>query len=259
MEKMLCIPLDSLALKVLELDQYADLLQFLPWGNRRDVGISLLRALDAAGATPKTVKQLEELFTIIGPVILDEQSSLVSQMGNMAVSPVPEQVEISREMQEENSLVSKLVHLLDNPDAEVAFAMLSVARNHLSTGGPARLGGTLVPVVFSALKLAARVHAEASAMIKEPHSIAVETAPEIEPKPTAATDVTGEKTIEDSTDETQDVSPDVVPGSVIETVQAEVKEAETPAADPSSSDTLAADPPALDPPKLAPATSQFLR
>ena len=161
MEKMLSIPLDSLALKVLELDHYSVLLQLLPWENRRDVGIAMLRAMDIPGGSPQTVKQVEELFTIIAPVIRDEASSIVDEMGNMTMaSPgLVDQAERWREVQEENTLVSKLVHLLDSEDDEVVFEMLSVARTHLSTGGPHRVGSTLIPVVFLALKLATRIHA----------------------------------------------------------------------------------------------------
>jgi vacuolar protein sorting-associated protein 35 len=243
MERMLSIPLDTLALKVLELDHYADLLQFLPWENRRDVGISLLRALDATGDTPQAVKQVDELFTIIAPVIRDKQPTLTSQLGSVTVSPVPELIERSREMHDEDSLVSKLVHLLDSADDEVAFQMLSVARNHLSTGGPARLGSTLVPVVFSALKLAARVHAaeqQACSVVKEPELSVLASEPE-------ATTISTTDSVEtpcNTTAETKEVCPDV--DSSVENELLEDEKVET-------------NEPATDTPKPPLATSKFLR
>jgi len=167
LEKMLSIPLESLALKVLELDQYSGLLQFLPWNNRRDVGITMLRAIDTSGGIPQTMQQIEELFAIIAPVIREESSSIVDQVGKMKVSPGLEQAERSRDVQEEITLLSKLVHSLNSEDDELAFEMLSVARNHLSTGGPNRVSSTLVPIVFSALQLATRMHGAERKAIEE--------------------------------------------------------------------------------------------
>ena len=49
LEKMLSIPLDSLVLKVLELDHYSDLLTVLPWENRYQVAVVMLMAVQASG------------------------------------------------------------------------------------------------------------------------------------------------------------------------------------------------------------------
>jgi hypothetical protein len=46
LEKLLSIPLDSLALKVLKIEHYGELISFLPWNNRRQVAVSLLQAVD---------------------------------------------------------------------------------------------------------------------------------------------------------------------------------------------------------------------
>jgi vacuolar protein sorting-associated protein 35 len=151
--KMLSIPLDSLALKVLELSHYADLLQFLPWESRRDVGMTMLRAIDTSGGAPTNVKELEELFSIILPVLRDPYSE-------MSYGQNPG--ERSQEMLEENSLVSKLVHLLDHDNVDVTYEMLMVARSHLSEAGLARTGAILVPVVFSALRLGSKVALEST-------------------------------------------------------------------------------------------------
>ena len=224
MEKMLSIPLDSLALKVLELDHYSELLHFLPWENRRDVGIAMLRAMDISGGAPQTVKQVEELFTIISPVIRDETLSMVDQMGNMAItSPGPvEQAERSREVQEENTLVSKLVHLLDSEDDEVVFEMLSVARMHLSTGGPHRVGSTLIPVVFMALKLATRIHAadqkdlvESQAAKQDAILMDKDEAPEdsVEPAPVEETEMKSKGVIMTDAEEESEASNIVAPES----------------------------------------------
>ena len=48
LEKMLFIPLDSLVLKMLELEHYSDLLTVLPWDNRCQVSILMLMTVQAS-------------------------------------------------------------------------------------------------------------------------------------------------------------------------------------------------------------------
>jgi vacuolar protein sorting-associated protein 35 len=180
LEKLLSIPLDTLALKVLQLEHYGDLLGCLPWENRRDVGMTMLRAIvSSGGSPPKSVKELEELFGIIAPVFREEHAvppkehtarevDLLKGLGVVTAAesfgPIaedaPVDAERASERQEGCNLVSKLVHMLDHEDTDVAFQMLCVARSHLSMGGKSRVGYTLVPVVFSALQLVNRIYDE---------------------------------------------------------------------------------------------------
>jgi hypothetical protein len=160
---------DSLALKIFELDHYSALLQFLPWKNHRAVSLSLLRAIDSSSGAPRTVKETEELFSILSPLIHEEQArGVAKQMNNMSLSD-----ERFREIQDEIACLSKLVHLLDSDDTDLTFEMLSVARKHLSAGGEARNGQTLTAVVFATLRLANQVYAAE-------YSEAKKGAPEIE-------------------------------------------------------------------------------
>ena len=175
LQKLLSIPLETLALKVLELYYYSDLLACLPWENRRDVGMAMLHSIVISGGSPpKTPQELEDFFSIVAPVFREEQavphqertaraSALLQGLGVTATEESfgptgdePVMVEDS-EMQEEVNLVSKLIHLIDHEDTDVLYEMLIVARNHLSM---ARVGSFLVPIVFSALRLADRIYAE---------------------------------------------------------------------------------------------------
>ncbi len=72
LEKLLSIPLDSLALKVLKLEHYGELISFLPWNNRREVAVSLLQSLAKVVSTPNSVKEIDELIIGIEPDIRDE-------------------------------------------------------------------------------------------------------------------------------------------------------------------------------------------
>ena len=150
LEKMLSIPLESLALKVLELSHYSELLQFLPWESRRDVGMTMLRAIDTSGIAPMNVSEVKQLFTILVPVIRDHQSA-------DRMDAVESGSRRSNDMREGNKLVSNLVHLLDHENADITYEMLLVARSHLREAGDVCMGFTLVPVVFSALRLINRI------------------------------------------------------------------------------------------------------
>jgi len=71
LEKLLSIPLESLALKVLQLDHYSDLLTFLPWENRRQVAVVMLKAVETSKSNLNELHQIEELFVILTPLILE--------------------------------------------------------------------------------------------------------------------------------------------------------------------------------------------
>jgi hypothetical protein len=108
LETLLSIPLDELAFGVLTLDHYAELVGFLPWTNRRQLALTMLEAVNKAGTSPTSVKEMEELFSVIAPVLRDEQDAppiahtmmtttadaterTANLMANLGVSPNPQQ------------------------------------------------------------------------------------------------------------------------------------------------------------------------
>lgn len=159
LEKLLSIPLDSLALKVLQLPNYGELLSFLPWNHRREVALKLLKAVDDAGKPPTSVKEIEELFGMVEPVIRDEHdmSQMMSGMQQVGLTSMNDQPSL-KQVQQENALVSKLVHLLDHDDTDVVYEMLVVARQHINKGASNRTGQTLVAVVFATFRVAQLVY-----------------------------------------------------------------------------------------------------
>ena len=56
--KLLPIPLDSVVLKVLELEQYSDLITVLPWDNRFQVAVVIIMAIQASGKGLVDVRQI---------------------------------------------------------------------------------------------------------------------------------------------------------------------------------------------------------
>ena len=179
LEKLLSIPLDSLALRVLELEHYSDLLTFLPWDNRRQVAVVMLNAVLTSGKSLIDLGQIEEMFSIVAPLIQGEStggsasggdadggvSRTADPMGALGVGSGPGSDSfdgsgadpISNGFVEEQILLGKLVHLLSSDDTDTAHEMLTVARRHLKQGGKKRVAFTLTPVVYSTFKLLEKV------------------------------------------------------------------------------------------------------
>jgi vacuolar protein sorting-associated protein 35 len=158
LEKLLSIPLDTLGLTVLELDHYGALISFLPRPSRREVGMNMLKAVDKLGSTPRSVKEIEELFAVIQPLLSDGTARQVGgPPGPHGSFNEMESAVNAADMVKEGALVSKLVHLLHHEDTDVYYDMLNVARNHISQGGPQRTQQTLVAIVFAAVRLAQQI------------------------------------------------------------------------------------------------------
>ena len=174
LEKLLSIPLDSLALRVLELEHYSNLLTFLPWDNRRQVAAVMLNAVLTSGKTLNDLDQIEEMFSIVAPLIQDEATHGGGSGGGGADGGVSRTADLmgalgvgsgnggfdgggadptSSGFVEEQILLGKLVHLLHSDDTDTAYEMLAVARRHLREGGQKSVMYTLTPVVYSAFKL----------------------------------------------------------------------------------------------------------
>jgi len=72
LEALLSIPLASLALQVLELNEYSDILAFLPWESRKQVAIELVRAVLASRAPLSDLAKVTKLFEMMGPLLKDD-------------------------------------------------------------------------------------------------------------------------------------------------------------------------------------------
>lgn len=170
LEKLLSVPLDRLALQCLKLDHYSDLIQFLPWSNRREVSKTMLEAVDKAGAPPQSVEELEQLLQVIEPLVRDEIASVTTQMTNLSMNKQqqqymnqmpPQQQPASLDLkvvQSENTLVCKLVHLVNHTNTDTFYVYLEVFRKHLDRPNIShRTRQTLVALVFAAIRLARQI------------------------------------------------------------------------------------------------------
>ena len=160
-EQLLSAPLSSLALKVLELPQYALLMSFLPWGNWKEVAASLLRSVVASNVPLREVEQAEQLFAIIVPLLKDRDGATREADEEGKEAPLDDQ------FKQEQLLVAKVVHLMQNDDTDTLLRILVAARTKFIDGGASRIQFTLVPLVFAALSLAKRVLARERAAAEE--------------------------------------------------------------------------------------------
>jgi vacuolar protein sorting-associated protein 35 len=182
LEKLLSIPLDELALGVLNLAYYPQLIAFLPWANRREVALTMLKAVSNSGNPPQSVQELDQLFSVIAPMLRDEHDvspvtphdasggmeRTANLMAGLGVSPQPQRYLSQSSFdgpsdptlyRQDAALVSQLLDMLDNPDTDVLYEMLEVARNHLNAGKK-RVGAAYMALVFASLKLARRIYRE---------------------------------------------------------------------------------------------------
>jgi vacuolar protein sorting-associated protein 35 len=144
-ESLLSIPLSTLALQVLELNDYADILSFLPWESRKQVALELVRAVVLTRAALTDQEKVEKLFEMIVPLLKDDPDA--------ATNAKEESEEASPAFEAEQLLVSRLVNLMTNSDTDAHFTLLLLARKMFGQGGVKRIQYTLVPLVFAALRL----------------------------------------------------------------------------------------------------------
>jgi len=243
LEKLLSVPLEGMELRdVLDMPDFGMLLTFLPWENRRKVAVEMLKSVVGAGGGAvkkvKDVNELEQLFTILAPLLRDEGmtapsvyddhavvegggGSLISRtanlMGTLGITPSamdqsdmfggpnnnmdaafaqPAQSNFGGDIAHfhmEQSLLAKLVQVLDHDDTDVAYQMLNVARRHIAPGGAARIAVTLPAIVFDALRLLRRVQ-----KLEFPEPVAV---PEKEKEEPEKLQEVAEEETEEATDE----------------------------------------------------------
>ena len=129
-EELLSIPLSSLALKVLDLDQYSELLTYLPWENRRQVATILVRSTLHSNVQLNSIEKIDKLFATITPLLRDEQkdnNDTPPSKDEEATNSANNAIFI-----EEQTLVARLVHQMKNDDNDTQFKIFSMARKQVS-------------------------------------------------------------------------------------------------------------------------------
>jgi len=166
-EKLLSVPLSSLALRVLELSQFSNLLSYLPWYNRKKVARVLLKGILNNGTEISSQENIEALFSMISPLLRDFDPEIDGNDSKIGIPESTDDEQSNREFQEEQLLVARLVHLIRHDDTDSLFRMYVIARKFFGQGGMKRIQYTLVPLVFGALQLARQVYAREQYLVSQ--------------------------------------------------------------------------------------------
>jgi len=164
LERVLALPLapavaPTVGLRgVLELSLFADLVDYLPWRRRKYVSLCVVKAVLGAGESLDSVDKVEKLFSMIAPLVKDQQEEQ-KNVRESADASSKSSAESKAEDEAEQLLVAKLTHLFKHSDVDTQFKILGAARRHLGQGGLGRVRYTLVPLVFRALDLARKIRA----------------------------------------------------------------------------------------------------
>ena len=132
---------------VLDLGNFGAVVEVLPFKVRRDIAIALATTAANSDAKINTMDRVAKLFEVIAPLVYPVQDAPVD---SSEIYSSPE------EFQEEQSLVSRVLHTIDSDEMPVLMKMYSGARKQLGMGGAERLRITLKAMAFLYIKAAVR-------------------------------------------------------------------------------------------------------
>jgi len=159
-QKLLTTPLETLALKVLKLENFPPLMATLRYVPRKSVAMQLLRSVvDVAVSQVDSVKMCEQLLTFISPLIRDEDDTPQNTSNGESGGDKSDGNNNNNadEFTMEQRLVSRLIALIEHPDTDVVFNIYNLARKAFRKGGLKRIRFTLVPLSFGYFRLARRI------------------------------------------------------------------------------------------------------
>ena len=137
--KILTITLESSPIKVLEMNQFVGLMQFLQLQSRRVVAKKIVNSLINARIKIDSQQLLNKITEFLKPLIESP--------------PEGEQEEAAFEFEETHTSVSKIVHLIDTSNIQNHFEMISFLKELFSKAGNKRLKYYTPPLIFSLLKI----------------------------------------------------------------------------------------------------------
>eukprot|EP00899_Mesostigma_viride_P013117 jgi/Mesvir1/21806/Mv04196-RA.3 len=138
---------------VLNLEHYPRLLALLPYGAGKSTALAIVRHVTERGTLVSSPDKVAKLFDFVSLLVRRDAPGAPS---DDTVDP--------EDLEEEQTLVARLLHLLMADDPGTMFAILATAREQLLLGGPRRLPFTLPPLTFHALKLVRKLQQQGKGM-----------------------------------------------------------------------------------------------
>jgi len=169
-EALLSAPLDTLALRVLEIPAYGKLMSRLPWSNWRDVALTLMKSVIKTNSILSEVEHVELLFAAITPLLKDQDGGSVGAGGGSGADDdvATHAIALPPGLKEEQQVVARCVHLIKADDTDTLLRIYVAARKAFTNGGSQRVQFTMPPLVFGALALVRRVIAREAGAANDP-------------------------------------------------------------------------------------------
>ncbi|KAH7286873.1 hypothetical protein KP509_32G026000 [Ceratopteris richardii] len=130
---------------VLNLTNYPKIMEHLDYGTNKIMAVVIIQSIMKNGTFIMEADKVEALFQLLKELVQDSDGS-----------PTLDELD-EEDFMEEQNLVARLVQMLTNEDNDEMFKILITAKKHFQKGGSKRLGYSLPPLVFSALKLVRRL------------------------------------------------------------------------------------------------------
>ncbi|KHJ43079.1 vacuolar protein sorting-associated protein 35 [Trichuris suis] len=142
LSKLFRIPIETYndVLTLLKLENYGLALSMLDHRGRIKIASCIVMNMLDERTEVNTVEAAEKLLTLLGVLLTDQ----IDQ---------PRDYEKSDDFVEEQTLVSRMVHLLHSDDRDVHHAIIIAAHKFFNKGGRYRLIHTYVPLIFKAFVL----------------------------------------------------------------------------------------------------------
>lgn len=141
--KLLTLPLDSLSIAVLRMDEFPKLMKYLPLTKRRIVALKICQAVTNSAIPLVNMEMVRQIMDFVDP-LLREAKELAD------LDPT--------EFEEEQHLVARLPHLVHNENPDLAFEMLESLKVQFLEGGIKRQYHTIPAIFFAYIKLARYVN-----------------------------------------------------------------------------------------------------
>jgi len=152
--KLLCLPLDALSLRILQLESYGPLMSYLEYDQCKEVATTIVKAVLKGGAPLDTTEKVDTLFNYIGTLMKDEDQHSKTRSDDSKAVPEEDRFQFDQDQH----LIARLFHLIKSDDTDVHFKLYASARKIFGQGGTHRIEYTLPPLVFSSLELTKKVH-----------------------------------------------------------------------------------------------------
>eukprot|EP00457_Paulinella_chromatophora_P001420 gb/GEZN01001422.1/.p1 GENE.gb/GEZN01001422.1/~~gb/GEZN01001422.1/.p1 ORF type:complete len:813 (-),score=157.46 gb/GEZN01001422.1/:626-2872(-) len=163
--QLLTLPLESLQLRILELEAYGPLMEFLAWPQRKLVAANIAQSMVTVKAALDDPAKVNKLFGYLAPLIRDQEG----------VEPAELKDSDRFEFEQEQHLVARLFHNVMHEDTDVTFKLFLAVRKHFGRGGTQRIEFTLPPLVMGSLALVRKVHLREHAQSKNQPAPQVKT------------------------------------------------------------------------------------